>query len=378
MQYEFKIKEFEKSGEIFFTALLKELDRLDLPVRHLVADHLCFRVRTNAEYLYYKYHLQMHGRLLTEAQVNGRTICTFQLADGFKSESGQINLVELPSPKFGVDYQTGFEHAEFVLCESFKYFQDRHSTINFKQSGNKNLNPELCLQTPVGQAKFHYTSLNRVIEIENSKLTDIIFDLDGTLIQSRQQIYKINSLVFSDVCQREVTVSEAKVKFSPEFSKLFSAFAVTCPIAKDHAVSLWGEIAKNFEFPLFSGAHELLLTLQKTNLRLHLWTARDQSSSLKILRSHKIDKLFTTLSFASSAQSKPHPESLNFDCRLSDPNSVLMIGDSPSDVEGAKNINAIAAAALWDIESDPNALMSSGAELFFYNLNEFQEWIASQ
>ena len=375
MKHHFKMSEFKKQGEDFFNSLAMEMNRMDLPIGHLKVDHLCFRVQTQEEYKFYKGQLEECSQMLTEEQVNGRAIATFRLFEGFNTLSGLISLLELPSPKPGVDYKTGFEHAEFLIRESLQTFQKRFPAIQFRISGNKNLNPELCLETSAGRAKFHYTPLNRIIDIENANITDIIFDFDGTLIQSRQQIYQINSLIFSEICQREVTQLEAKEKFHAEFSKLFHAFEVSCPKKMEKAIEDWGKVSQKFEFPLFHGVTELLQSLKGTTRRLHLWTARDKASALKILRTHGIADFFTTLNFANCSRSKPHPESLSFEWAKTAPHSLLMVGDSPTDIIGGKNINAISAAAMWDEESNLDNLVFHGAELFFYETEELLAWL---
>lgn len=52
-----------------------------------------------------------------------------------------------------------------------------------------------------------------------------------------------------------------------------------------------------------------------------------------------------------------------------------MIGDSASDVIGAKNIGALSGAALWDSQAKQSSLVQAGAELFFHRVSDFSEWL---
>jgi phosphoglycolate phosphatase-like HAD superfamily hydrolase len=88
-----------------------------------------------------------------------------------------------------------------------------------------------------------------------------------------------------------------------------------------------------------------------------------------------MEQFFTTMSFASSTHSKPHSNSLNFNWRSSSKNSILVIGDSPSDIYGAKNIGAIAAAALWDTNICQKKLVAAGAELQFREPKGLSQWL---
>lgn len=371
----FEIKQFKIDGEHFLTNLLSEMGALGITDPALMADHLCFRVETVEQYEEYKQILAGAGILLTEALVNGRAIATYRMNEPFRAGNQVVELLELPSPKAGVAYDKGFEHAEFVIKEDFDVFKSRFPQLHFTKSGSKNINPELCLKTRAGQVKFHYLSLDRIIEIEKAQIKDIIFDFDGTLIKSRENIYEINRLVFKEALGREVSLAESKEKFHPEFAKLFDAFGVDCKQKKKRAISVWGKVSERFSYSLFEGVSEFLEKLSKRSCRIHLWTARDEKSARTILKAHGIDSLFTTMSFATNIESKPHGNSLKFDWRSVDRNTTVVIGDSPSDIIGSKNIGAVAAAALWDPHVQKQALISSGAELFFHGIHELEGWL---
>lgn len=372
----FEIHSFRESGERFLANLLLELQAAGAPDLDYDVDHLCYRTETKDQYALFKEHLLAHAELLTESPVNGRPIATFALREPFRVHGKLVSLVELPSPKSGSPYKLGFEHAEVVIKESFERFQQRFpAAARFQIAGNRNTNPELCLKLPSGQVKFHYLALDRIIEIEKANLTDLIFDFDGTLIHSREHIYEINRRVFSEALGRPVSLAEAEAKFHPEFSALFAAFEVDCPDKQKRAVQAWGEIAEEYICPLFDGVTDLIKNLSEGPWRLHLWTARDEVSSRAILESHGLTRYFETLSFATERDSKPHSSSLQFDWRSAEPNSFLLIGDSPTDIRGAKNTGCIAAAALWDPYIRKDDLIATGAELYFYTPEEFFHWV---
>jgi len=308
----FDFSVFKQAGEFFLNELVSDLEYLAIPVTNLESDHLCYRVATLEEYEFYKANLSNHAVLLTEANVNGRPICTFLLSQPFQTQHHTVKLVELPAPKPGVQYHSGFEHAEFVIRECFENFSARFPHLTFHQTGNTTTNPELCLKLNDRQAKFHHLSLERIIEIEKADIQDIIFDFDGTLIKSREKIHEINRIVFSKALEREISLQEVTEKFHPEFSRLFEAFEISCPVKRSHAISNWGSVSDGFSYELFEGVIELLQGLREQGFRLHLWTARDERSARKILKDHNIEHEFSTLSFATDVDSKPHANSLRF------------------------------------------------------------------
>lgn len=373
---DFCYRQFKNSGEQFFKDLLFELNQLGLSIENSQCDHLCFRVSSETEYQFYKAEILNHGQLLTEALVNGRAICTFRLNEPFKNREHEIKLLELPAPKTGSFYSTGFEHAEFVIEESFESLQKKHPQLQFKSGGNPILNPELSLSlSPNKQVKFHYQPLYRVIQLEEAKIQDIIFDFDGTIIKSRETIYEINRVVFSEATGREVLLQEAIEKFHPEFTKLFEAFQVYDPEKRSRAVERWGQVSEKFSYELFDGALDCLKILKQNDFRLHLWTARDEYSTKLILKDHQLESFFETMNFASQYSSKPDPDGLNINLKGLAPDQAIVIGDSSTDMLGAKNISAIAGAALWDAHADLNKLIGAGAEVFFKDFSSLTEWL---
>ncbi len=369
---------FHSDGQRFLKSLLKELTDMGMDLSGNTIDHLCYRVENEHQYKSLKDDLAKIGTLLTEANVNGRPISTYRLHEPLKYQSHSISLIELPAPKSGTCYRLGFEHAEVVIRQHLSSIEKQYPHLKFLYGGNRNVNHELSLKTKIGQIKFHYQPLDRVIEIENSIITDIIFDFDGTLIESRENIYEINRIVFSRILDRQVTASEAKEKFHPEFSKLFDAFEVKCPKAQAFAVSNWSEISTQFSYNVFDGVIESLNYLKEKKYNLHLWTARDHKSAMNILEKHALSGFFRTASFANEFNSKPNPSSLNFNLQNLPRNTVLVIGDSASDIIGAKNIGAISAGALWDPHSIPNNLVSHGADLLFHEIEELASWLLNR
>jgi predicted metalloenzyme YecM len=80
-------------------------------------DHLCYRVTTEELYTTRKDEFEQFGILLVESMVNGRLIATYKLHKPIVFKTWRIPLVELPAPKAGKPFATGFEHIE-VVCDA--------------------------------------------------------------------------------------------------------------------------------------------------------------------------------------------------------------------------------------------------------------------
>lgn len=360
---------FLTQGEQFFKQLVSEGISNGLPLNHMTADHLCFRVETEQEYFEYKQMLLRNSKLITESEINGRPICTFHIEQGFHIDNHHIYLIELPAPKQNTNYKTGFEHAEFIIKKSIQSFQQEYPHLQFKLSGQQVINPELGLQLKTGQIKFHYIPLDRVIEIEEAQITDVIFDFDGTLLHSREDIYEINRRVFSHITGRKISLEESIHKFHSDFQKLFSAYEITEHSQQIAAIKLWSKIASEFDHPLFDNVENILKSLQDKQIRLHLWTARDLESTMKHLKTHNMFQFFNSIHCCDYESTKPNP--LNFkSIDLINPRNSILIGDSITDIQGAKNLNIFSAGATWDPHSCKNTLIHAGADMLFSEISD--------
>lgn len=161
--------DFYRDGTDFLQRLAVELARIKLDLSAYELDHLCFRVETMEEYRSWKAQLILEGKLLHEAMIGGRPISTFRLNRSIADASRSVEIIELPSPKKGTNYTTGFEHAEFVIEGDLNAFADHYQKLNFDRSGlDKAHNPEIKLVlTPKMSVKFHSCSLANLVKAES-------------------------------------------------------------------------------------------------------------------------------------------------------------------------------------------------------------------
>lgn len=141
-------------------------------------DHICYRVETQERYLELKQLLQDLTELVSESQVNGREIATFEFVEPLRVDDWVVPYLEVPAPKPGSLYKEGWEHVELVTSGSLERFMERHTELPFSQKGmNKLINPELSLKTDKLSVKFHEQPLGAVARIEQ-RLQDQGIDYD--------------------------------------------------------------------------------------------------------------------------------------------------------------------------------------------------------
>lgn len=109
---------------------------------------------------------------------------------------------------------------------------------------------------------------------------------------------------------------------------------------------------------MFDGISELLTELKEKGIKLYVWTARDRKSTQEILKTLEISHIFEDISTATDGIPKPSPDGLETMLYGVDPKSVLMIGDSYTDMLGAKHFGCTSIGVLWDDPENKDRLES--------------------
>jgi phosphoglycolate phosphatase len=179
----------------------------------------------------------------------------------------------------------------------------------------------------------------------------IVFDCDGTLISSIEGIFKGIQIVMSDVLGREVTRDEAISKYDADMEKFAKNFNldVSDENVREELLAKWAKVleGQRNKYDLFDGIKELISNLDELGYRLYVWTARDRASTLAILKSLDVAKYFYDFRCMDDTIPKPHPMGLEQLVGEFDRSKTIMIGDSPTDIRGAKAFGCRSIGALW-------------------------------
>lgn len=149
----------------FLEKLFDQISKYSISVDDLELDHICYRVETLERYEEMKSLVPSFGRIGSAATIGGREILTIFLYIPVFFRGRAIHTLELPAPKIDSHYYEGYEHAEFVIQESFDDFRARYPHIDFDTRGVSRLNnPDILLRLGEGMTvKFHYHSLEYVV-----------------------------------------------------------------------------------------------------------------------------------------------------------------------------------------------------------------------
>lgn len=190
----------------------------------------------------------------------------------------------------------------------------------------------------------------------------VVFDCDGTLIASMGIVQEVLALALSKILDRSVTLKEVLEKYDSKLEQLNKNFHLTTEQIAELQV-VWSEMSLSsaYSYQLFPGIKQLLETLKEQDFSLYVWTARDRYSTIEILKKLNVLHYFLDLKTATDAEIKPHPAGLISMLPDFNPKDVLVVGDSYTDILGAKHFGAKAIGALWCPSAKADVLKEMGA-----------------
>lgn len=113
----------------------------------------------------------------------------------------------------------------------------------------------------------------------------------------------------------------------------------------DHDGTLVNTEARTFV--LFEGMKELLSELKSQGFRLYVWTSRPRKSTLESLNRFELESFFYEIYAYDDGLPKPHPMGPEQLTEGISKNNILHIGDSSTDIDGAKAYGIEVVLACW-------------------------------
>jgi pyrophosphatase PpaX len=220
----------------------------------------------------------------------------------------------------------------------------------------------------------------RVCSITDIKA--VVFDLDGTIVASNLDYRALRAEIRGYLIKKGVPASVLSLN-----ENIFEMLQKTGVFAKNTGKSAEGmerirsealSIAEKYELEaamdtgLLPGAVETLKILRLMGLKIGLCTIGSEKSASYILKRFKIADLFDVIVTRSMvSQVKPNPEHLEAVLKGLDvvPEESVVVGDSGSDVQCAKELNAIAVGLPTGV-STVKQLMNQGANYIVTSITD--------
>lgn len=182
------------------------------------------------------------------------------------------------------------------------------------------------------------------------EIKGVIFDLDGTLIDS----YPLTTFAFKEVLKKwgniELAEDEIYLSFGPPEKVIFKRY-----VGEDKLEECYLDYVKIFEknsndIKVFEGVREVLEELKRSEILTGIFTGRGRELSIKLLQLKELSQFFEELVSSENVPNpKPHPDGVKETSRRLgvEPSNCLHVGDSFMDIIAGKMAGAITAGALW-------------------------------
>lgn len=206
-----------------------------------------------------------------------------------------------------------------------------------------------------------------------------VFDVDGTLAQTNELIFESFRYVSKKYLNKNVSNEEIISLFGPSEDVILKELMHDDfhSARKDYFEFYMNEhdrYVKNFD-----GLKDILELLQSNNKNLAVFTGKGTESANITLEKIGFANFFEILSTGDNVKNhKPAPDGIiNILEHYNIPESeLLMIGDSPHDVEASNKANVKIASVVWDSYA-PQEVEAMNPDYIFYTVEEFKSFIES-
>lgn len=205
----------------------------------------------------------------------------------------------------------------------------------------------------------------------------VLFDLDGTLLNTNNLVVESFKHTVRKHLHREIDGEELYCYFG---EPLIDIMRKLSPEQADEMVITYREFNLNKHDELttpFPGAAEILADLSRRGFQMGVVTSKIRYMAERGLKLFGLDSWMDVLvGFEDTAYHKPNPEPINIALEKLDipAAAVLMVGDSPFDLECAKNAGVLSAAVGWSVHP-PEKLWAYKPDFFLNNFYELPQLI---
>lgn len=210
-------------------------------------------------------------------------------------------------------------------------------------------------------------------------INGVIFDFDGTLADTLPLCIRAFRASIEPHLGRPVSDAEIIATFGPAEQGTINALI---PHAYEEGVAAYLTHYEQYhtDYPdLFPGIASLLNELQTKQVRMALVTGKGERSAALSLAFYQLTSYFSAFGYGDlSANSKTG----NINRIVAEwgliPDTVLYVGDAPSDIMACRKAGVPIAAAAWASTAEPTALAKLNPDRLFESVDLFRDWLINQ
>ena len=187
----------------------------------------------------------------------------------------------------------------------------------------------------------------------------ILFDLDGTLLDTNELIIKSFQHTIAVHYKREVDIDIVRAFFGKTAR---AALEFLGPDKVEEMTKTFREyqnIHHDQFAKIFAGVAEVIQELYNASVLLGIVTSKKYDTAMRGLKLFDMDKYFSVVIGADQCQNtKPHPEPVQLALNKLGlaPQDCLMVGDSPFDILSGRKAGVKTAAVRWSEVSWPDVM----------------------
>ncbi len=193
--------------------------------------------------------------------------------------------------------------------------------------------------------------------IKLRKIDTVLFDLDGTLIDSNELIIKsFDETMKKYMPQRSFSRKDLIDMVGPPLKETFK-IATDDPNVILEMIDFYRKVYVTLEFDyisLYPNVIETLKIFSEHNINMGIVTTKFKESAIPSIEAYHLDKYITSFCYLDDiTEHKPHPEPIFYALKQFDNfTNVLMVGDNTSDILAGKNASCYTCGVEWSLKKD--------------------------
>ena len=187
-----------------------------------------------------------------------------------------------------------------------------------------------------------------------NKIDTVLFDLDGTLIDTNEVIIQSYQHAFNTHF-KDVSLSKDDIidLIGPPLRTIFNRFTDQDDIV-NQAIQTYLDYYTKHEhqlFKLYPQVLEVLKTLKEDGFNIGIVTSKFSKSAMPSVEHFKLGPYFDTfIALEDVSIPKPDPEGVMLALKRLNAKGAIMVGDNQSDLLAGKQAGVLCAGVAWSIE----------------------------
>ncbi len=205
------------------------------------------------------------------------------------------------------------------------------------------------------------------------KINTILFDLDGTLVDSNQLLIDSFEQTFKYFFPKSKYTKQDYINMiGPTLEETFSILEKNKNNVREMINYFRHFYLKNeYQYiKIYPNLIETLKKLKKLNFQLGIVTTKFKESALPSIKHFNLDKYMDVYVFLDDVKKpKPSAEPIIYaKNRLVNPKEIIIVGDNPSDILAGKNANILTCGVEWSLKKD--ILKTTNPDFWIFDFNE--------